>query len=56
MKLALLAVAGLVAGAGAAWLVANRFTTGVPDRPGLPFCLLVGWSRGGSGRGTGWGR
>ena len=44
MKLALLAVAGLVAGAGAAWLVANRFTTGVPDRPGLPFCLLVGWS------------
>jgi len=44
VKLALLAVAGLVAGAGAAWLVANRFTTGVPDRPGLPFCLLVGWS------------
>lgn len=43
-KLALLAVAGLVAGVGAAWLVGNRFTSGVPDRPGVPFCLLVGWS------------
>jgi signal transduction histidine kinase len=43
-KLALLAVAGLAAGAGAAWLVANRSAYGIPDRPGLPLCLLVGWS------------
>jgi len=39
-----LAVAGLVAGASAAWLVANRSTYVVPDRPGLLFSLLVGWS------------
>jgi len=43
-KLALLAAAGLAAGYGAAWLVGNRSTQGVPDRPGLPLCLLVGWS------------
>jgi signal transduction histidine kinase len=42
--LAALCLAGLAAGAGAAWLVTNRSAYGVPDRPGLPLCLLVGWS------------
>jgi signal transduction histidine kinase len=47
-KLALLGVAGLAAGAGAAWLAANR--SFVPYQTAdAPFCLVVGWSFIGSG-------
>jgi len=41
-KLALLAVAGVAAGIGAAWLAAHR--TALPyQTASVPFCLLVGW-------------
>lgn len=46
--LATLGVAGLAAGAGAAWLAANR--SFVPYQTAdAPFCLVVGWSFIGSG-------
>src|SRR5215472_15537345 len=44
VKLALLAVAGLVAGAGAAWLAGHNRNLGAYQTVGVPVCLLVGWS------------
>src|SRR5215469_15537403 len=43
-KLALLAVAGLLAGAGAAWLAGQNRDIGGYQTANAPFCLLVGWS------------
>jgi signal transduction histidine kinase len=47
-KLALLGVAGLASGAGAAWLAANG-PSALSQTAGVPFCLVVGWSFIGSG-------
>jgi len=44
VKLALLAVAGLAAGAGAAWLAGHNRNLGAYQTAGVPVCLLVGWS------------
>jgi signal transduction histidine kinase len=43
-KLAVLAVAGLVAGTGAAWLAGSRRFFVAYQTAGVPFCLIVGWS------------
>ena len=43
VKLALLAVAGLAAGAGAAWLAGHNRNWGAYQIVGAPVCLLVGW-------------
>ena len=43
-KLAVLAAAGLAAGAGAAWLAGQNRNVGAYQIVGAPVCLLVGWS------------
>ena len=43
-KLAVLAVAGLAAGAGAAWLAGSYRPFVAYQTANVPFCLIVGWS------------
>ena len=43
-KLAVLAAAGLAAGAGAAWLAGQNRNFVPYQTVGVPACLLVGWS------------
>ena len=43
-KLAVLAVAGLAAGTGAAWLAGSHRPFVAYQTANVPFCLIVGWS------------